>query len=64
VTVTGLFFLLCFIVIRAAGFHHFDVMLGFKRFGAKMNGLLELTRIYLIFVGELQEIVRLKKRLS
>jgi hypothetical protein len=58
---TGLFFLLCFIVIRAAGFHHFDVMLGFRLFGAKMNWLLELTGVYLICIAGLQEIVQLKK---
>lgn len=58
---TGLFFLLSFIVIRAAGFHHFDAMLGFRLFGAKMNWLLELTGIYSIVVAGLLEIVRLKK---
>jgi len=58
----GLFFLLCFIVIRAAGFHHFDEMLGFRLFGAKMNWLIELTGIYAIFVAGLLEMVRLKKR--
>jgi hypothetical protein len=58
---TGLFFLLSFIVIRAAGFHHFDVMLGFRLFGAKMNWLLELTGIYLIFIAGLQEFIWLRK---
>jgi len=57
----GLFFLLCFIVIRAAGFHHFDEILGFRLFGAKMNWLLELTGIYTVFVAGLLEMVRLKK---
>ena len=51
----GLFFLLCFIVIRAASFHHFETMLGFRLFGAEMNWLLELTGIYLIFIAGLQE---------
>jgi len=60
-TFTGLFFLLCFIVIRAAGFHHFDEILGFRLFGAKMNWLLELTGIYTVFVAGLLEMVRLKK---
>jgi hypothetical protein len=58
---TGLFFLLCFIVIRAAGFHHFDEMLGFRLFGAKMNWLLELTGIYLIVLAAFKEIILLKK---
>jgi hypothetical protein len=58
---TGLFFLLCFIVIRAAGFHHFDEMLGFRLFGAKMNWLLELTGIYAIVLAAFKEIILLKK---
>jgi len=56
----GLLFLLCFIVIRAAGFHHFDVMLGFRLFGARMNWVLELTGIYLIFIAAFREILILK----
>jgi len=57
----GLFFLLGFIVIRAANFHHFDAMLGSKFFGAKMNWVLELTGIYLILVAGFKEIIYLKK---
>ena len=57
---TGLFFLLSFLVVRAAGFHHFDVMLGFRFFGAKMNWLLELTGIYLIIGAGLKETVSRK----
>ena len=52
---TGLFFLLSFIVVRAASFHHFDQMLGFRFFGAKTNWLLELTGIYLIIGAGLKE---------
>jgi len=48
-------------VIRAAGFHHFDEILGFRLFGAKMNWLLELTGIYTVFVAGLLEMLRLKK---
>ena len=58
---TGLFFLLCFIVIRATGFHHFDEMLGFRLFGAKMNWLLELTGIYAIVLAAFKEIILLKR---
>jgi len=54
----GLFFLLCFIVIRAAGFHHFDVMLGFRLFGARMNWVLELTGIYLIIIAVFKPLFR------
>ena len=56
----GLFFLLGFIVIRAASFHHFDVMLGFRLFGARMNWVLELTGIYLIIGAGFQEIIILE----
>ena len=61
----GLFFLLSFIIIRACSFHHFDEMLGFRFFEFKMNWLLELTGIYLIFLAEFKEmfteVVLLKK---
>jgi len=60
-TFTGLFFLLCFIVIRAAGFHHFDEMLRFRVFVARMNWLLELIGIYMIFLAGVQESIKLKK---
>ncbi len=43
----GLFFLLCFIIIRAASFHHIDALLDSRIWGAKMNWILELTGIYL-----------------
>lgn len=55
-TFIGLFFLLNFIIIRAASFHHFEEMLGFEFFDFKMNWLLELTGIYLIFIAEFKEI--------
>jgi len=58
---SGLFFLLSFIVIRAAGFHHFDEMLGFRFFGARMNWVLELTGIYSIVIGEVGEILHLRR---
>jgi len=58
---SGLFVLLCFIVSRMASFHHFDEMLGFRLYGAKMNWLLELTGIYLVFVSGFKEIIHLKK---
>ncbi|HMK52106.1 MAG TPA: hypothetical protein VK551_06360 [Thermodesulfobacteriota bacterium] len=57
----GLFFLFSFIVIRAVSFHHFEEMLGFRLFGAKMNWLFELTGIYLISIAGLQEFIWLWK---
>jgi hypothetical protein len=56
----GLFFLLCFIVTRAASFHHFDQMLGLRLFGSKMNWLLELTGIYAIVLAAFKEIILLR----
>jgi hypothetical protein len=52
----GLFFLLSFIIVRACSFHHFDEVLGFRFFELKMNWLLELPGIYLIFLAEFKEI--------
>lgn len=53
----GLFFLLGFIIIKAFSFHHFDEILGFRVFELKMNWVLELTGIYLIFLAEFKEIL-------
>lgn len=59
----GLFFLLSFIVIRAASFHHFDEVIRFRFHGAKMNWLFELTGIYLVMIAGLKEIILpLRKR--
>ena len=52
---SGLFFLLGFIIIRASSFHHFDEVLGFRVFELKMNWVLELAGIYLIFLAEFKE---------
>jgi len=52
---SGLFFLLGFIIIRASSFHHFDEILGFRVFELKMNWVLELAGIYLIFLAEFKE---------
>jgi hypothetical protein len=57
---TGLFFLLSFIFIRAASFHHFDEILGFTLLGARMNWVPELTGIYLILVAGIREIIYLR----
>ena len=56
----GLFFLLSFIIIRAASFHHIDVILRFEFFGVRMNWVFELAGIYSIVVADLKEIIYLK----
>lgn len=53
----GLFFLLSFIIVRAASFHHFDEMLGWTLLESKINWILELTGVYLIFVAGFREIL-------
>lgn len=48
---TGLVLLLTFIVIRAVSFHHFDVLLKSQIMGVRMNWVLELTGIGLIWLA-------------
>lgn len=49
----GLAFLLGFVAIRAAGFHHMDRLIGFEISGIRMNWLLELGGITLIAINAL-----------
>lgn len=56
--VTGLFFTLTFIVVRAVSFHHVDEFLGFRLAGVRMNWLLELTGIFLVALAAVREIRR------
>ena len=49
----GLSVLLAFIVIRAAGFHHFDQFIGYQIAGMQMNWLLELGGIAAISLNAL-----------
>jgi hypothetical protein len=44
----GLVYLICFVVIRAASFHHVDVLLGTRLEYMKVNAALELLGILLI----------------
>ena len=48
VLLLGLISLLTFIVIRAASFHHVDVLIGSELLGIRVNWILELTGIALI----------------
>lgn len=47
--IVGIIFLLIFILIRASSFHNMDALIGYSFLGFKMNWLLELTGIGLIF---------------
>ncbi len=54
----GVFFLLSFIVIRGASFHHFDQVLLVNYFGMRVNQWLELAGIYLVVLAGIQEMIR------
>lgn len=54
----GLFFLLVFIVIRAAGIHHVDQILHFRIFHLRMNWILELTGIFFVQAAAVADIRR------
>jgi hypothetical protein len=53
----GLFFLLSFIIIRAASFHHFDEFLIFSILDFRMNWILELTGIFIIAAAAAKELL-------
>lgn len=53
----GLFFLLGFVIIRAATFHHFGEIIQYDLHGITLNWVLELTGIYMIILAEVKEIV-------
>jgi hypothetical protein len=54
----GLFFLLGFVIIRAATFHHFNELIQIELFyGLTMNWALELAGIYMIILAEVREII-------
>jgi hypothetical protein len=47
----GLGFLIIFVLIRAASFHHMDQLIGTSILGMKLNWVFELTGIVLIFIN-------------
>jgi len=55
----GVFFLLSYIIIRAATFHHFGEMFRSQFFAIRMIWLLELTGIYFIVLAGIKEIIYL-----
>jgi hypothetical protein len=54
----GFFFVICFVVVRAASFHHIDQFLKFDIGGFRMNWLLELGGISLVIIGALRPRIR------
>jgi hypothetical protein len=58
----GLAFLLTFIVIRAASFHHVATVLAAEVLGVRVNGILELTGILMIALSAARSIFRPRSR--
>lgn len=58
VLLLGLISLVTFIVIRAASFHHVDVLIGSEILGVRINWLLELGGIALIALSAAHSILR------
>lgn len=54
----GLFFLVSFIVIRAASFHHFDEILHSRLLNLKMNWILELAGIFIVLAAAVRDLRR------
>ena len=50
-TLAGCVFLLTFIFIRAASFHHFDLYINSVFLGLRMNWILEIGGIFIIIIG-------------
>ncbi len=55
---TGVVFLVSFIIIRATSFHGVDTILGLKRFGVKVNSFLELGGIACIWLSAIIQLNR------
>lgn len=53
----GLFFLLGFVIIRAATFHRFGEIIQYDLHGITLNWVLELAGIYMIILTELKEMM-------
>lgn len=68
----GMFLLMLFVVMRAASFHHMDLFINYTVVGIKMNWLLELSGITLVFLNGILlihrkskiQIIAYKKRLQ
>lgn len=58
----GLTFLSCFVVIRAASFHHIDRLIKFQILGFRVNWLLELGGIGIIFYSAYLNLLNQQKK--
>lgn len=57
----GVMVLMAFVVIRAAGFHHFDRFIGYEFANVQMNWLMELGGISLIAVNAVYLLMRARR---
>lgn len=51
IALIGFIFLICFVLIRAAGFHNFDALINADFMSIRMNWLLELSGLALISIN-------------
>ena len=61
-SLVGAVFLCCFVLVRAASFHHVDQMLGMELGGLKVNWILELGGILWIGISAWKNLRRLKSQ--
>ncbi len=59
----GLVFLLSFVAIRAAGFHHFDQLIGYQINSIRMNWVMELGGIAMIAANALYRLLRTPRKM-
>ncbi len=60
----GLFFLLSYVIMKAAMFHHFDEVIQYDIQGIKMKWVLELAGIYMILGSGLKDLFASRAKLS
>lgn len=58
ITLTGVVILFAFILIRASSFHHMDIFINMELASTKINWMLELGSLFIIFAGSFKYIQR------
>lgn len=61
-TIAGMFFLIGFVIVRAASFHHMDAVLGWHIAGIRISWIPELAGIFCILISSMINLRRLKER--
>jgi hypothetical protein len=60
----GLFFVLSYMIIRAATFHHIDEVIQYDLHGIKMKWVIELAGIYMIIAAGLKDIFASRTKMN